>query len=214
MVADVLVSELAPGSAARGRLEAGDVLATVDGQAVRDASELRELITSRSPGEPVRIGYLRDGAAGTAVITTSEATGEDGEPVAVIGVVTEEEPVEVPFEVEISLDEVGGPSAGLMFTLGILDKLDEPSLTGGKYIAGTGEISTDGTVGQIGGIDHKLVAARRKGADAFLVPADNCAEAVAGAPDGLLLVQDGTLTEALAAQVRTSSPSRTPASAA
>jgi PDZ domain-containing protein len=198
-VADVSVAELAPASAARGRLEAGDVLVSVDGKAVRDASELRELITSRSPGEPVRIGYTRAGDAGTAVITTTEATGEDGEPVAVIGVVTGEEPVEVPFEVEISLDEVGGPSAGLMFALGILDKLDEQSLTGGKYIAGTGEISTDGTVGQIGGIDHKLVAAQRKGADAFLVPEDNCAEAVAGAPDGLLLVQVGTLTEALTA---------------
>ena len=198
-VADVSVAELAPSSAARGVLEVGDVLTSVDGSPVRDASELRELITSRSPGEPARIGFTRDGDSRTAVITTTEATDQDGEPVAVIGVVTEEEPVEVPFEVEISLDEVGGPSAGLMFTLGILDKLDEPSLTGGRYIAGTGEISTDGTIGDIGGIKHKLVAAGRKGADAFLVPEGNCAEAVEGAPDGLLLVQVGTLTEALAA---------------
>jgi PDZ domain-containing protein len=71
----------------------------------------------------VRIGYTRDGRGATAVIQTTEASGRDGEAVTVIGVVTQEEPVEVPFEVKISLDEVGGPSAGLMFTLGILDKL-------------------------------------------------------------------------------------------
>ena len=198
-VAEVSVAELAPESPARGRLEVGDLLTSVDGEPVRDASELRELITERSPGEDVRIGFTRGASDRTAVITTGEAEGEDGEPVAVVGVVTEEEPVELPFEVEISLDEVGGPSAGLMFALGILDTLDEPSLTGGRYIAGTGEISTDGTVGAIGGITHKLVAASRKGADAFLVPEGNCAEALQGAPEDLLLVQVGTLTEALTA---------------
>jgi PDZ domain-containing protein len=196
-VSDVSVADFAPSSPARRLLEVDDVLTTVDGRRVRDGSELRDLISSREPGEPVRIGYTRDGRGATAVIQTTEASGRDGEAVTVIGVVTQEEPVEVPFEVKISLDEVGGPSAGLMFTLGILDKLDAESLTGGKYIAGTGEISPDGTVGQIGGINHKLVAAQRKGADAFLVPEENCAQAVQTAPEGLLLVQVGTLTEAL-----------------
>jgi PDZ domain-containing protein len=196
-VSDVSVADFAPSSPARRLLEVDDVLTTVDGRRVRDGSELRDLISSREPGEPVRIGYTRDGRGATAVIQTTEASGRDGEAVTVIGVVTQEEPVEVPFEVKISLDEVGGPSAGLMFTLGILDKLDAESLTGGKYIAGTGEISPDGTVGQIGGINHKLVAAQRKGADAFLVPEENCAQAVETAPEGLLLVQVGTLTEAL-----------------
>jgi PDZ domain-containing protein len=196
-VSTVSVAELAPESPARGLLEEGDVLTSVDGTAVRDGAELRSLITSRSPGETARIGYARDGREGTAVITTGEATDEDGEPVAVIGVVTEEEPVDVPFDVEISLEEVGGPSAGLMFTLGILDKLGPESLTGGKHIAGTGEISADGQVGPIGGINHKLVAAARKGAEVFLVPAQNCEEAVQGAPAGLQLVEVGSLTDAL-----------------
>ena len=197
-VSTVSVAELAPQSPARGLLEVGDVLTSVDGTDVRDGAELRELITSREPGEPARLGYTRDGRSRTATVTTREAAGQDGEPVAVIGVVTEEEPVEVPFDVAISLEEVGGPSAGLMFTLGILDKLGPESLTGGKHIAGTGEISADGRVGPIGGIDHKLVAAARKGVDAFLVPSQNCEEAVDGAPPGLQLVDVGTLSDALA----------------
>jgi PDZ domain-containing protein len=117
----------------------------------------------------------------------------------VIGVVTREEPVDAPFDVEITLEDVGGPSAGLMFALGILDKLGEPSLTGGAYIAGTGEISAQGEVGPIGGIAQKLVAAKAKGVDAFLVPADNCAEAVLRAPDDLPLVEVGSLAQALTA---------------
>ena len=197
-VAEVRVQEVGGDSPSAGLLEQGDVLTEVDGKKVRDSTELRALISARSVGDPVRVTYERDGRTETAEITTTAADG-DGPPRAIIGVKTEESALEVPFDVTINLQDVGGPSAGLMFTLGILDKLDEPSLTGGRYIAGTGEISTDGTIGDIGGIKHKLVAAGRKGADAFLVPEGNCAEAVEGAPDGLLLVQVGTLTEALAA---------------
>ena len=195
-VATVVVQELAPDSPARGLLQAGDVLTAVDGTPVRDASELRALIGAREPGQPVRIGFTRGGRALEATITTGTAGG-DGERRPVIGVVTEEKPREVPFDVDITLEDVGGPSAGLMFSLGIIDKLDAASLTGGRYIAGTGEISPDGTVGPIGGITQKLIAARRKGAVAFLVPEANCAEAVSAPPDGLTLVKVGTLAEAL-----------------
>ena len=86
-----------------------------------------------------------------------------------------------------------------MFALGILDKLGEESLTGGRYVAGTGEITPDGTVGPIGGIPQKLIAAERKGADLFLVPAANCAEALRDPPAGLVLSRVGTLEEALTA---------------
>ena len=86
-----------------------------------------------------------------------------------------------------------------MFALGILDKLGKPSLTGAQYIAGTGEITAQGEVGPIGGIAQKLVAAKAKGVDAFLVPEGNCAEAVLSAPDGLPLVEVGSLSQALTA---------------
>ena len=189
---EVLVQELAEKSPARGRLEPGDQLVSVDGTPVRDAAQLRELISSRKPGEPVRIGYRRDGSAGSVEVGTT-AAGEDGTR-AVIGVLTEES---YPLEVTINLADVGGPSAGLMFALGILDKVGPESLTGGKHIAGTGEITPDGTVGPIGGIAQKLIAAKRDGAVAFLVPAQNCAEAAASPPEGLTLVRVGTLDEAL-----------------
>lgn len=195
-VARVAVAELAGDSPARDRLEVGDVLTAVDGTKVRDAAELRRLIGDRKPGEPVRIGYTRAGRTGETEIVTRTGGG-DGERRPVIGVVTEESPLDVPFDVKISLAEVGGPSAGLMFTLGILEKLGPESLTGGRYIAGTGEISADGSVGPIGGISQKLIAARRKGAVAFLVPEGNCAEAVSEPPPGLVLLKVGSLAQAL-----------------
>ncbi|MBO0885252.1 MAG: hypothetical protein J2P17_33970, partial [Mycobacterium sp.] len=104
-----------------------------------------------------------------------------------------------PYKITIALNDVGGPSAGLMFSLGIIDKVKPEDLTGGKHIAGTGTIDDDGHVGPIGGIAQKLRAAKRDTATIFLVPADNCAEAVANAVPGLELVKVGTLGEALAA---------------
>jgi PDZ domain-containing protein len=95
--------------------------------------------------------------------------------------------------------DVGGPSAGLLFALGIIDELGPESLTGGRYIAGTGTITPAGDVGPIGGIPQKLVAAEQKGAVAFLVPAENCEEAAATVPDGLVLARVATLADALGA---------------
>ena len=189
---EVTVQELSDGSPATGKLEVGDRLLAVDGEPVDDAAELRDLISGRDPGATVRVTYERGKRTDTVEIVTG-AAGEDGAR-AVIGVLTQED---YPLDVTINLADVGGPSAGLMFALGILDKLDEPSLTGGRHVAGTGEISTDGTVGPIGGISQKLIAAKRDGAVAFLVPAQNCAEALGDPPDGLTLIRVGTLTEAL-----------------
>jgi hypothetical protein len=196
--ADVVVEGVAAGAPADGRLREGDVLRTIDGRPLRDAADLRAAVSAGEVGDAVRIGLERDGRSSTVELR-SAASDDDGEPRPVIGVVTREEPVDAPFDVEITLEDVGGPSAGLMFALGILDKLGEPSLTGGAYIAGTGEISAQGEVGPIGGISQKLVAAKAKGVDAFLVPQGNCAEAVLSAPDGLPLVEVGSLAQALTA---------------
>jgi PDZ domain-containing protein len=195
--AEVRVQEVPEGSPSSGLLQEGDIITTLDGRRVRDAAELRGLIALREVGDVVQVGYERDGEPGVVDVRTG-SSGEDGEARPVIGVVTEETPIEAPFDVEITLDDVGGPSAGLMFALAILDKLDEDSLTGGKYIAGTGEISADGTVRPIGGISQKLLAAKDQGADAFLVPEANCAEAVSGAPEDLPLLRVGSLGQALA----------------
>lgn len=76
--------------------------------------------------------------------------------------------------IEYNLEDIGGPSAGLMFTLAVVDKLSPGELTGGKFIAGTGTISESGEVGPIGGITHKIRAAKDAGAEVFLTPAANC----------------------------------------
>ena len=192
---EVVVRAVNDGAPAEGELEPGDVLTSVDGRKVTSSKDLAARISARTPGDPVRIGYLRDGKAGEATLTTARAT-VDGDERAVIGVATGERQ-DFPVDVTITLKSVGGPSAGLMFALGIIDKLGPESLTDGNYIAGTGTIAADGTVGPIGGISQKLLAAEQKGADAFLVPAGNCAEALASAPDGLRLLRAATLDEAL-----------------
>ncbi len=184
------VGENAP---ARGRLQPGDVLTAVDGTRVEGPAQLRRLVGERSVGDRVRIAYRRAGPPGEVEIVTGAA---DTPPRPVIGV---ELRVAYPFTVQIALKDVGGPSAGLMFALGIVDKLGPESLTEGRYVAGTGEITADGAVRPIGGIQQKLLAARRKGAELFLVPAENCADAVANAPEGLRLARVGTLGDALTA---------------
>jgi PDZ domain-containing protein len=192
---EIVVVELNDDSPAEGLLEVGDVLTAVDGAPVADADALRARISDREPGDPVTLSYVRDGEPATVEVVTGSATA-DGATRPVIGVLPEEQ---YPLDVTINLEDVGGPSAGLMFALGILDKVGEESLTGGDHIAGTGEISPDGTVGPIGGITQKLIAAGRKDVDVFLVPEANCAEAVRNPPDGLVLASVGTLDDALAA---------------
>ena len=102
-----------------------------------------------------------------------------------------------PFAIDINLADVGGPSAGTAFALGIVDKLSDGKLTGGKTIAVTGTIDADGNVGAIGGVIQKMAGARRKGATLFFLPKDNCAEALTAVPHGLRLVPMTTLTGAI-----------------
>jgi len=192
----VIVGPVEATSPAAGKLMQGDVLTAVDAKPVADATRLRALIGARTPGGVVRISFVRAGKPGTAVITTAPATDETGKIRPVIGVLTAEQ-VDFPVKVDIQLKKVGGPSAGLMFALGIVDKLTPGALTKGKHIAGTGTIADDGTVGPIGGIQQKLIGAKRKGAVAFLVPQANCPAALNSPPKGLTLIQVTSLKDAL-----------------
>ncbi len=189
----VRVAAVTAGSPAQGRLQAGDVLTAVDGAAVTGPAQLRSLIGARAPGAQVALEVSRGGELRREVLTT--AASADTPPRPVVGVETA---VDYPFQVTIGLKDVGGPSAGLMFALGIIDKLGPESLTGDRAIAGTGEITPDGDVRPIGGIQQKLDGAVRDGATVFLVPAANCADAAANRPDGLQLVRVTTLGDALA----------------
>jgi PDZ domain-containing protein len=190
----VTVKDIPSGSPSAGRLAAGDELVTVDGQAVTSAAKLTSLVRAKPAGTGLTIGYKRGGTAATTTVTT--VAGQDGNPR--IGVSIDQQQPN-PYKITISLDNVGGPSAGLMFSLGIIDKLEPQDVTGGLEIAGTGTIDDDGKVGAIGGIPQKMRAAKRDGATVFLAPADNCAEAAANSVPGLTLVKVGTLDDALKA---------------
>ncbi len=193
--AKVVVRDVPEGMPAHGTLRAGDVITSVDGDEVTSVEQLQDLVTRHPAGTTLKIGYLRGDEPGTVEVTTA-ADEQDGRTPRV-GVAVAHE-MDVPFEINFEIDRIGGPSAGLMFALGIIDLLEPEDLTGGLVIAGTGTIDDNGTVGPIGGLPQKLIAARDVGATVFLVPADNCAEAVAHRPDGLTLVRVETLQDALA----------------
>ena len=191
----IVVKGLAEDSPSEGALEEGDALESVDGRATPDKDALDAVLTSIPGGSTITVAYTRLGEPGTAEITTTPADDRKG---SRLGITILEQP-SAPFDVDIQVEDVGGPSAGLMLTLGILDLVGEEDLTRGAVVAGTGTIDRDGAVGPIGGIALKMVAAEDIEADLFLVPADNCAEAVAAADPSFPLARVATLDDALQA---------------
>jgi PDZ domain-containing protein len=191
----VLIDGVAKNSSARGKLLKGDVVLEVDGSPIDGGALLRKLITAHSPGDQVSILVERKGKRLAETVTTRKAP-DDGR--AIVGITSRDE-AEYPFTVDISLKDVGGPSAGLMFALGVVDKLTPGALTGGAYVAGTGTIDDQGNVDSIGGITQKMIGAKRAGATVFLAPAGNCGEAAANVPDGLRLVKVKSLSSAVSA---------------
>jgi PDZ domain-containing protein len=190
----IKVAALQQGLPAARVLRKGDQVLAVDGAKVAKVERVSAAIGKHRPGDPVKITIKRGGKEQTVTVGTTAAPATAGARAGktVIGVVLSEDH-EFPFTVKISVGDVGGPSAGLMFSLGIYDKLTPGSLTGGTFVAGTGTITAEGQVGPIGGIQQKMIAARDAGAKVFLTPKDNCTEAAAHAPDGLRLVQADTM---------------------
>ncbi len=189
----VVVQEVSPDGPSAGVLEAGDVIESVNGVKVTDPDELRAAISKVAPGDDVRLLIDRSGDKQTVTVTTEPSPDDPDRPL--IGVIPRVG-YSSDVTVKIELDNVGGPSAGLMFALGIYDQLTPGALTGGRQVAGTGTMDVDGNVGAIGGIQQKMRAARDDGATVFMVPASNCSEAVAAAPSGLRLVKARTLKSA------------------
>jgi PDZ domain-containing protein len=191
----VVVQGVAEESPSEGRLEEGDAIEAVDGRPTPDADALDAVLSSIEGGTRVTVDYTRLGEPGSTTVRT--ATPDDGEG-ALLGITIRDQPA-APFDVDIQIEDVGGPSAGLMLTLGILDLVGDDDLTAGAVIAGTGTIGLDGEVGPIGGVPLKMVAAREIGAELFLVPEANCAEAAAAPDPGFPLARVATLDDALEA---------------
>ena len=193
--ARIAVHSIIEGSAAEGLLEDGDIVIAADGEPIDDVEELREIVAD-SDGEPVEMLIERDGEEQTVSVTPKE-TEVDGEKMLLLGVNLMAE-YDFPFDVTIQLNNVGGPSAGMMFALGIIDTLTPGELNGGEQFAGTGTITGSGDVGPIGGIRQKLWGAKDAGAEWFLAPEANCDEVVGHVPDGLRVFSVETLDDALA----------------
>jgi len=187
----VVVVQPEAGFPAAGVLKAGDVITAVDGKAVTGESSLTSLIGAHPAGSTLTLTILRNGQSQTVQVGTKESGGRP-----VMGVQVTEQ-YQFPFTVKFSVGDIGGPSAGTMFALGIIDKLTPLNLTGGKFIAGTGEITPSGQVQAIGGIQQKMVGARDAGATIFLAPASNCSDVKGAIPAGLRVVKVGTLNQAV-----------------
>jgi PDZ domain-containing protein len=190
------VQATAPGMPANGVLRKGDVITAVDGKPasgkqVNCDNGLVAMIRDRKPGAPVTLTVDRDGAVKTITLATKD---ESGEPVVGVQLATS---YVLPFTIKINISDIGGPSAGMMFALGIIDKLTNDNLTGGKFIAGTGEITPGGQVQPIGGIQQKMAGARDAGATIFLAPAGNCSDTAGAVPGGLRVVRVSTLAGAV-----------------
>lgn len=188
------VSGVVEGSGADGVVRAGDVVVSLDGKAVSSFADLARRMAAIEPGTTVAVGVQRGGAPLDLAIPTTD----DGQGGALLGVLIDPE-FELPIDVSIRIDEIGGASAGTMFTLGIIDKLTEEDEANGAVIAGTGTMELTGQVGRIGAIRQKLVGAAHAGAAWFLAPVSNCDEVVGHVPDGLRVVAVSTITDARAA---------------
>ena len=168
----IVVVEVNKDSNAYKNIELLDQLVSIDGKKLKSSSEVIAYLTDKKPGELVSIKVIRAGL-GELIKQVKLSAREDDS--AFIGINIEEQ-FDFPFDVKIKLEETGGPSGGLIFALGIIDKLTSQDLVRYRNIAGTGTITTDGRVGPIGGIAEKIIGAKNAGVELFLTPVENCSE--------------------------------------
>ena len=198
------VAALSPSSPSAGKLAPGDVVTQVAGSPVALPSDIGTALEGRTPGSTVQVGFRRKDEPDQTVEVVLGAAPEDAaRPVLGIQVTAVDPRVESPVQVEVDSGSVSGPSAGLAWTLAIIDRLTPSSLTQGKDVAVTGEILPDGKVGQIGGITQKVAAVKRAGIRTFLYPASTPKKEQAAmrkvAGDAVRLRPVATLDEAVAA---------------
>ncbi len=200
------VASVTVGGPAHDKLLPGDLVVSVDGMPATDTEVIQRVVRRHRVGEQVHFDVLRERTQTGVTVTTVESPSQSGVPIVGIdlGVGYRYEP-SISFELG---QQIGGPSAGLVFAVAIYDKLTEGPLLEGKHVAGTGAITPNGDVGAIGAIQEKVAAAERDGATAFLVPAANCAD-LAGVETDMTLIRVETLFEAIGALRDLQTPERT-----
>jgi Lon-like protease len=191
---EVVINEFVEGVPAAEVLELGDTIIEVEGVPIGSAADISPILEGREVGTELALKVARTGEELDLVIELAERTDTPGVPM--IGVILGEL-TEPPFPLEIRAGDIGGPSAGMMHALAIIDTLTEGELTKGRVIAGTGTITIDGSVGAIGGIRQKVVAAEAAGASHILVPADNYQRALTAERSSIEIVPIASLEEAV-----------------
>jgi len=194
--ATIRIADIREDSGALDKLQVDDVIDAVNGSPIATLPELSAALRALTPGDPVTVTVTRAGAHVSETFDT--IANSDGE--AVMGVLVDPT-FDMPVTVDVGIPDVGGPSAGMIFTLAIVDLLTPEDELHGASVAGTGTISPDGDVGPIGGIDLKMIGARRAGADWFLAPEANCPSVVGHVPSGLRVVSVSDLADAYSAMV-------------
>lgn len=205
--AQIRVIEVCRDAPAHEKLEQGDQVLAVDGHEVSDIQEVSPLVRKHHPGDRVSVTYNRNGTTRTATIIAGKASKDRRSCLAARGStrgttclgITSQEFVTYQFPIDVKVNtQVVGPSAGLAFTLAIIDDLTPGALTGGKRVAVTGTISSDGSVGEVGGVEQKAITARTNGVQLMIVPKSEVADARRGAGDVRVVGVDN-INQALAA---------------
>jgi PDZ domain-containing protein len=194
---DYVVSRVREYSNAVGLLKEGDRIRVVDGKVIKEIEEIREAYKGREVGDVIRIEVERviDGQLKRIALDVKLTKNIDSGNGPAIGILVGTN-AEFPIDVTFNLRGVGGPSGGLIFALGVVEKLGAEDLLRGRSVAGTGTITPSGRVGAIGGIEEKMIGASRKGATIFLAPRENCVD-IRHIPRGLQVIPVNTLAEAI-----------------
>lgn len=194
LIEDVVVTAVVEGTPAFGTLDAGERIVAIDGAPVRAPEDVVEAVRSKPIGAALAFTVVRDGEQVDVEVVSAEKPDDPAVPYVGITVGIN---YRAEFPIVFALDDIGGPSAGMMFALAIVDKLTPEDLTGGGHVAGTGTVDPSGQVGPIGGIRQKLAAAAGAGATLFLMPVAHCEESQGHVPEGLAVAPVATLTEAI-----------------
>lgn len=190
----VNVHDVMQGAAADGVLRKGDKILTIDGQKIVKPSDVQDVVFAKAPGDRVALRILRDDTEQDLNVELKENPHEKGKPM--LGILMDSAPADG-LKVHYNLNDIGGPSAGMMFSLAVIDKLTPGELNGGKFVAGTGTINDDGEVGPIGGITHKIRGSRDEGAELFLAPKGNCPSVKKADAGDMTVAAVSTLQEAV-----------------
>ena len=174
----ITVLNVLSGGAADGKIQPGDEIVEIDGQIIHKSEDLTAKLSAKKENEEVQLVLNRDDQLIDVTLTLKEIPGSEPKKIGIGITYSQSKTIKTEPNVNVDAEEIGGPSAGLMFTLEILNQLLDEDLTKGYAVAGTGEMNEDGTVGRIGGIDKKVVAAHEDGMEIFFAPDDEITEAM------------------------------------